>query len=74
MILSVQQLHKSYGKEEVIKGVSFTIEKPKIIALVGPNGSGKSTLLNIITNLLKADSGEITILGKNNKDPEIFRN
>lgn len=73
MIISVNQLHKSYGKEKVLEGVSFHIESPQIIALVGPNGSGKSTLLNIITNLLTADKGEITILNKSNKDPEIFR-
>ncbi|MBP3040473.1 ABC transporter ATP-binding protein [Bacillaceae bacterium Marseille-Q3522] len=73
MILSVNQVHKAYGKEEVLKGITFAIEKPQIVALVGPNGSGKSTLLGIITNLLKADRGVITILGKNNKDPEIFR-
>ena len=51
MILSVNDVHKSYGKEKVLKGVSFEIEEPQIIALIGPNGSGKTTLLNIITNL-----------------------
>ena len=73
MILSVNDVHKSYGKEKVLKGVSFEIEEQQIIALIGPNGSGKSTLLNIITNLLAADRGEITILNKHNKDPDIFR-
>lgn len=73
LILSVNQIHKSYGKEKVLKDISFAIEKPQIVALVGPNGSGKSTLLSIITNLLVADHGEIKILNKSNKDPEIFR-
>ena len=73
MILSVKDVYKSYGKEQVLKGITFEIEKPQIIALVGPNGSGKSTLMNIITNLLPADKGEITVLGKNNRDPNIFR-
>ncbi|HLR75574.1 MAG TPA: ABC transporter ATP-binding protein, partial [Virgibacillus sp.] len=73
MIVSVNNVHKSYGKEKVLKGISFTIEEPQIIALVGPNGSGKSTLMNIMTNLLTADEGDITILGKDNKDPNIFR-
>ena len=54
MILSVKNIHKSYGKEKVLKGISFEIKEPQIIALIGPNGSGKSTLLNIITNLLSA--------------------
>lgn len=73
MILSVENIHKSYGKEDVLKGISFTIERPEIIALVGPNGSGKSTLMNIITNLLAADNGKVTVLNKNNKDPNIFK-
>lgn len=73
MFLSVQNVFKSYGKEMVLKGVSFEIDEPKIVALVGPNGSGKSTLLNIISNLLSADSGEVTVLGKSNKDPNIFK-
>lgn len=73
MILSVKDVYKSYGKEQVLKGITFSIEEPQIIALVGPNGSGKSTLLNIITNLLAADKGEVTVLGKTNRDPNIFR-
>ncbi len=73
MILSVKDVYKSYGKEQVLKGITFEIEEPQIIALVGPNGSGKSTLMNIITNLLPADKGEVTVLGKSNRDPNIFR-
>lgn len=73
MILSVKDVYKSYGKEQVLKGITFEIEEPQIIALVGPNGSGKSTLLNIITNLLSADKGDVKVLGKNNRDPNIFR-
>jgi len=72
MILEVKDIYKSYGKEQVLKGISFTIEEPEIIALVGPNGSGKTTLLNVISNLLHADQGEVTILGKGNEDPKIF--
>lgn len=73
MILSVDDIHKTYGQEQVLKGISFAIETPQILALVGPNGSGKSTLLNIITNLLTANRGEVSILGKSNKDPNIFK-
>ncbi|MGG0670925.1 ABC transporter ATP-binding protein [Lederbergia citrisecunda] len=73
MILSVKDVYKSYGKEQVLEGITFEIEEPQIIALVGPNGSGKSTLMNIITNLLPADKGEVTVLGKSNRDPNIFR-
>lgn len=73
MILSVENIHKSYGKAKVLKGISFTIDSPKIIALVGPNGSGKSTLLNILTNLIQADKGSINILDKSNQNPIIFQ-
>ncbi|MFD1032879.1 ABC transporter ATP-binding protein [Metaplanococcus flavidus] len=73
MILSVNNIHKSYGKEKVLNNISFDMKGPQILALVGPNGSGKSTLLNIITNLLPADQGSISIIDKTNQDPSIFR-
>lgn len=73
MILSVNKLSKSYGTQKVLQDISFSIEKPQIIALVGPNGSGKSTLLNIIANLLPAVQGSISLMGKSNQDPAIFR-
>ncbi|MCU1808277.1 ABC transporter ATP-binding protein [Cytobacillus firmus] len=73
MILSVNGIHKTYGKEKVLNGVSFHIDRPKIVALVGPNGAGKSTLLNIITNLKQPNKGHITILDRDNRDPEIFK-
>ncbi|KAA0547411.1 ABC transporter ATP-binding protein [Bacillus sp. BGMRC 2118] len=73
MIISVRNIHKSFGKINILKGVSFYIEVPQIVGLVGPNGSGKSTLLNIITNLLDSDKGEVTILNRSSKDPNIFK-
>ncbi|WHY59863.1 ABC transporter ATP-binding protein [Cytobacillus firmus] len=73
MILSVNGIQKTYGKERVLNGISFQIDKPRIVALVGPNGAGKSTLLNIITNLKQPDKGHITIFDKDNKDPNIFK-
>lgn len=73
MILAVENVYKTYGKEPILQGVSFTIERPEITALIGPNGSGKSTLMNIITNLLPANSGEVTVLNRSNKDPHIFK-
>ncbi|MGD6875791.1 ABC transporter ATP-binding protein [Bacillus infantis] len=73
MILSVDGIHKTYGKDKVLKGITFQIDEPKIVALVGPNGSGKSTLLNIIANLQQADQGKVTILHKSNQDHSIFK-
>lgn len=73
MIVEVKNLNKSYGKHKVLNDLSFKIEKPQVLALIGPNGSGKSTLMNCMMNLISFDSGEIEILGKSNKDYEIFR-
>lgn len=73
MILQVDKVSKSFGKESVLHNISFSIKKSQIVALVGPNGSGKSTLFNIITNLLKADKGQVSIVGKPNTDPNIFK-
>lgn len=72
MILSVKNVNKSYGKEQVLNGITFEISEPEIIALVGPNGSGKTTLLNVITNLLYPDQGEVMIFGKSNQNPDVF--
>ena len=64
MILNIQNITKSFGKKEVLKGISFNLEKGKLYGIVGENGSGKSTLLKIIIGLLKADNGIININGE----------
>lgn len=73
MIISIKNLSKSYGKNQVLKNISFDLEKPTILGLVGPNGAGKSTLINSIGNLIKFD-GEIEVFGISNKNPEVFKN
>ncbi|MFD2628023.1 ABC transporter ATP-binding protein [Oceanobacillus kapialis] len=72
-MLKVENIRKTYGKEVVLDGISFELPKPEIVALVGPNGSGKSTLMNIITNLTPPDNGTVTVLGKPNTSPSIFK-
>lgn len=72
IILSVENISKSFGTHKVLDEVSLSIEKPEIVALVGPNGSGKSTFLDIIANILNEDSGRVEILGKSNKDISIY--
>lgn len=59
-ILTVEQLHKSFGKLEVLKGIDLTASRGEVVALVGPSGSGKSTLLRCIIGLEKATSGRIS--------------
>lgn len=59
--VSVKDLRKSYGVDEIFKNVSFTIEIGEKVAVVGQNGAGKTTLFNIIAGLDGKDSGEIII-------------
>lgn len=73
MILSIKNLEKSYGKNQVLKNISFDLENPTILGLVGPNGAGKSTLINCIGNLISYD-GEIEVFGLSNKNPDVFKN
>lgn len=61
--IEVKDLRKSYKKIQVLKGVSFTVKKGSIYALLGANGAGKTTVINILTTLLTADSGMATVNG-----------
>jgi len=58
-ILKVENLYKSYGKTEVIKGVSFEVKKGEAKVIIGPSGTGKSTLLRCINQLDQIDKGQI---------------
>lgn len=61
MILSCQNINKSFGVNEILKNASFHLEEREKAALIGPNGAGKSTLLKIIMQEMSADSGEVII-------------
>ena len=62
-ILEVKNLSKGFGKTQVIKNISFTVEEGEIVGFVGPNGAGKTTTLKLITDLIRPDEGEIIING-----------
>ena len=66
-ILEVKNLKKSFGAQEVLKGINLEIEKGEMCVLLGPSGSGKSTLLNIIGAIEYADDGYIAINGEKTK-------
>lgn len=72
MFLQVYELRKSYGENEsktdVLRGLSFEIQRGEICVLLGPSGSGKSTLLNIIGGIENADSGYVSIDGEKIED------
>ncbi|SNR97436.1 amino acid ABC transporter ATP-binding protein, PAAT family [Anaerovirgula multivorans] len=60
-MLEVQNLYKSFGKLEVLKGINFKINKGEVVAILGPSGSGKSTLLRCVNFLEKAERGFLHI-------------
>ena len=64
VILYVDQVRKSYGKKRVLKNMSFTIEKGKIVGFLGPNGCGKTTLVKLINGLIPVTDGVIRVGGK----------
>ena len=61
--LSIKNLHKSFGKTEVLKGIDFQMERGEVLAIIGSSGSGKTTLLRCINFLETAQKGEIELDG-----------
>ncbi len=70
-IVSIKEVHKSFGDLEVLKGVSFDVMKGEVICIIGPSGSGKSTLIRCINALNDINSGSITVEGQEVHDPKL---
>lgn len=62
-VLDLKDVRKSYGKTAALKGVTFSVERSRIIGLLGPNGAGKSTLFQIAAGLFAPDSGTVRVFG-----------
>ena len=62
-ILSIKDLHKSFGKNEVLKGIDLDVHKGEVIAIIGPSGSGKSTFLRTMNLLEVPTKGTIHFEG-----------
>jgi len=60
-MIEIQNLHKSFGKDDVLKGIDLTIKAGSVIAILGSSGAGKSTLLRCINFMEKAQKVNITI-------------
>jgi polar amino acid transport system ATP-binding protein len=73
-MIRLENIHKSFGKLHVLKGINLTVEKGEVVCIIGPSGSGKSTLLRCINHLERITSGKIVVDGevmderKNNAD------
>ncbi|KMN36425.1 amino acid ABC transporter ATP-binding protein [Lysinibacillus sp. LK3] len=63
-MIKIEDLHKSYGQNEVLKGISTEVKEKEVIAIIGPSGSGKSTFLRCLNLLETPTSGKVTIAGE----------
>ncbi|GAB3246965.1 amino acid ABC transporter ATP-binding protein [Arthrobacter pigmenti] len=68
--IAVKDLHKYFGKNEVLKGIDFHVDQGEVVCVVGPSGSGKSTLLRCVNRLEEPTSGTIVVEGVDITDPE----
>ena len=68
--IKADNLHKSFGDLEVLKGIDFTVAAGEVVCVIGPSGSGKSTLLRCINRLEEPTSGRIFIEGEDITDPD----
>jgi len=62
-VLAVEDLHKNYGRTQVLRGVNFSIERGECFGLLGPNGAGKTTTLRLCLGLIEADAGSVQLRG-----------
>ncbi len=70
-IVSLRDVHKSYGALEVIKGISFDVGQGEVVCIIGPSGSGKSTLIRCINGLSPIQRGSIKVEGQEVNDPRL---
>jgi len=68
--IDVQDLHKSFGANEVLKGIDVHVDNGQVVCVIGPSGSGKSTLLRCVNLLEKPTSGRILVEGAEITDPD----
>ncbi|MFV9511358.1 amino acid ABC transporter ATP-binding protein [Tepidibacillus sp. LV47] len=71
MIIQVENLHKYYGKLEVLKGIDLEVQEGEVVCIIGPSGSGKSTFLRCLNRLEEITSGKVVVNGYELTDPKI---
>jgi len=72
-MVTIENLHKKFGKNQVLSGVDLNISEGGIFAVLGPNGSGKTTLIKSVLGMVIPDKGHITVLGENIKKNSEYR-
>ena len=70
-LLEIKDLHKSFGKNEVLKGIDLEVKKGEVVVVIGPSGSGKSTFLRCLNRLEDIDKGRVMVAGDNMADQTI---
>ncbi len=73
VILSAEDLNKSYGPRKALRGLSFSLYAGRVLGFLGPNGAGKTTSIRILTTIMEPDSGHFTVDGISSSDPESVR-
>ena len=66
-MIRIEGLSKRFGRRHALRDVTFAVPEGSIFALIGPNGAGKTTLLRILMNLLRPDSGQAHIMGRDSR-------
>jgi polar amino acid transport system ATP-binding protein len=69
--VQIAGLHKSFGENEVLKGIDLTVKQGEVVCVIGPSGSGKSTLLRCVNLLEQPTRGSIKLLGAEVTDPDV---
>jgi Cu-processing system ATP-binding protein len=72
-MVSIQNLHKKFGKNQVLSGLNLEISEGGIFAVLGPNGSGKTTLIKCLLGMVIPNKGTISVLGENVKNGSAYR-
>ncbi|KIO95114.1 Glutamate transport ATP-binding protein [Levilactobacillus brevis] len=72
--IQVSDLHKSFGQNEILKGLTLDVQEQEVLCLIGPSGSGKSTFLRCLNGLESVTSGMVMVNGQRVGDPHVNLN